>query len=52
VRGWFSYPGSDHGLLLKVVDETPSSQEQAFFVGMNGDDPGQRPALVITVSDS
>jgi hypothetical protein len=51
VRHWFRHPNSDHGLLLKAVDEAPSSQEQAFFVGTNGDDPGQRPALVITVSD-
>ena len=52
VRRWLRSPGSDHGLLLKAADEAPSSQERAFFAGMNADDPAQRPALVITLSDS
>jgi hypothetical protein len=52
VRGWVSSPGSDHGLLLKAADEAPSSQEQALFAGVNAGDPSQRPALVITVTDS
>jgi hypothetical protein len=52
VRRWLSSPGSDYGLLLKAADETPSSQQQAFFVGMNANDPAQRPALVITLGDS
>jgi hypothetical protein len=54
VRGWITSPGSEHGLLLKANQETPSSQVRVFFI--NSDDQqyflgttlGQGPALVIS----
>ncbi|HEY2075345.1 MAG TPA: DNRLRE domain-containing protein [Streptosporangiaceae bacterium] len=54
VRGWITSPGSEHGLLLKANQETPSSLVQVFFIKSDdqqyfeGTTLGQGPALVIS----
>jgi hypothetical protein len=48
VRDWIGSPGSEHGLLLKPDNETPAPQNQMTFFGLQNDNPGLDPTLVIT----
>ena len=47
VRGWIGSPNTEHGLLLKGVNETVV-QQHAFFDGIDPADPTRTPSLVVT----
>lgn len=47
VRGWLASPTTEHGLLVKGVNET-AVQLCAYFDGINPADPAHNPSLIIT----
>jgi hypothetical protein len=48
VRDWIDSPGSTHGLLLKADNETSAPLNQMTFSGLQDENPGLDPTLVIT----
>jgi len=49
VHGWSVAPKSEHGLLLRFIDESPSSPYGAFNDGSMH--PGQEPQLLVTYAN-
>lgn len=52
VRGWLGDAGSNHGLLVKLRNETSAAaQERTVFAGPGTDEPRQAPQLVLSYLD-
>jgi RHS repeat-associated protein len=51
VQGWITTPSSEHGLLVKLANET-SPAERELFLNSSAAEPALRPELVVTYYDT
>jgi RHS repeat-associated protein len=52
-QGWVNTPSSNHGVLIKVKDEsTTGPQERSIFLSSETSEPQLRPQLVVTYVDA